>query len=422
MTTVTDFIIISKMMWMLVVLVALLSVWAQSSKIESLRGSDPARTSRASGRLGKNPEVDMNTTELIRSLGYPVESHDVVTEDGYILGVFRIPHGRHGKQGTGPRPVVLLQHGLIGNCDDFIINSAEQSLGFLLADAGADVWLGNTRGNIHSRRHKTLDPRSLEFWQFNWDDMAQFDLPAMIYHVLNQTGAQQLYYVGHSQGTAIAFARLSTDQALAARVKHFMALAPIARVGNTRSPIRLLLPFTDEIQFFFDTFGHGLFDIPPPILKFLADDLCQKWGQAICENAIFLVCGFDPQSWNASRTDVYVSHGPGGASVMNMLQWAQNIKASQFQHYDYGEKENIAKYGQKTPPLYNPSKVKVPVAIFRGGRDWLADDKDVSWLLPQLNVTHDVYIPRYEHLDLVFAFDAADLIYKDLINIIMNDQ
>ena len=74
-----------------------------------------------------------------------------------------------------------------------------------------------------------------------------------------------------------------------------------------------------------------------------------------------------------------------------------------------------------TPPAYDPSKVKVPVAIFRGGQDLLADNTDVEWLLPQLNVTHDVYIPFYEHLDLVFGYDAVNLMYPELLKIIFGN-
>ena len=73
---------------------------------------------------------------------------------------------------------------------------------------------------------------------------------------------------------------------------------------------------------------------------------------------------------------------------------------------------------QSTPPLYDPSKVKVPVAVFRGGHDWQADDRDVNWLLPQLNVTKDVYVKHYEHLDFIWAFDAATGIYKDILDIV----
>lgn len=35
--------------------------------------------------------------EIIRHWGYPVESHDVVTDEGFVLEMLRIPYGRGGK-------------------------------------------------------------------------------------------------------------------------------------------------------------------------------------------------------------------------------------------------------------------------------------------------------------------------------------
>jgi len=38
-----------------------------------------------------------------------------------------------------------------------------------MANLGYDVWLGNSRGNHHSRNHTTLDPdKSKQFWDFSW--------------------------------------------------------------------------------------------------------------------------------------------------------------------------------------------------------------------------------------------------------------
>ena len=48
--------------------------------------------------------------------------------------------------------------------------------------------------------------------------MAEYDLPAMISYVLNITGQQNIFYIGHSQGTMIAFAKLSQDPVFAKRV------------------------------------------------------------------------------------------------------------------------------------------------------------------------------------------------------------
>ena len=49
--------------------------------------------------------------------------------------------------------------------------------------------------------------------------MAEYDLPASVAHALAVSNASTLAYVGHSQGTSIAFAALASQPALAAKVQ-----------------------------------------------------------------------------------------------------------------------------------------------------------------------------------------------------------
>ncbi|CAK6436302.1 unnamed protein product [Pipistrellus nathusii] len=371
----------------------------------------------------ESPEVNMNIGQMISYWGYPSEEYEVVTEDGYILEIFRIPYGKKNAENRGQRPVVFLQHGLLTSATNWIANLPNNSLGFLLADAGYDVWLGNSRGNTYARRNLYYSPNSAEFWAFSFDEMAKYDLPATIDLILKKTGQENLHYVGHSQGTTIGFIAFSTNPNLAKKIKAFYALAPVATVKYIKSPLKelTLIPtflfkviFGDKVFF-----PHHYFD------NFLANELCtRELLDDICSNALFIICGFDYKNLNMSRLDVYLSHNPAGTSVQNMLHWTQAVKSGKFQAFNWGSSvQNMMHFDQPTPPFYNVTDMNVPIAVWNGGKDWLADPQDVDLLLPKLpNLIYHKEIPFYNHLDFIWAMDAPQEVYNEIVNLMGKDQ
>ncbi|XP_004680954.1 PREDICTED: lipase member K [Condylura cristata] len=371
-------------------------------------------------RSKTNPEANMNISQIISYWGYPYEQYDVVTTDGYVLGIYRIPHGRGCSRKTDPKPVVYLQHGLMTSSSCWISNLPNNSLAFFLADAGYDVWMGNSRGNTWSRKHLKFSPKSLEYWAFSLDEMAKYDLPATINFIIEKTGQEQLYYVGHSQGTTIAFIAFSTNPELAERIKLFFALAPVVTVKYSYSPMRKLTTLSRKV--IKGLFGDKMFRPHTFFDQFFATKFCsKKLFHHMCSNFLFNVGGYDANNLNMSRLDVYWAHSSAGTSVQNMLHWAQAVNSGQFQAFDWGNPDqNMKHFHQLTPPIYNVTKMEVPIAVWSGQQDPIADPKDIDNLLPKLSrLIYYKLIPHYNHLDFYLGMDAPQEIYQDLIRLMV---
>ncbi|KAM6306158.1 lysosomal acid lipase/cholesteryl ester hydrolase-like [Aegotheles albertisi] len=365
-------------------------------------------------RKTTNPESLMNTSEICRYHGYRSEEYEVTTEDGYILGVYRIPDGRNS-QNTGKKPAVLLHHGTLGDSTQWISNLPNSSLGFILADAGYDVWMGNSRGNTWSLKHKTLNPSQKEFWQFSFDEIGKYDIPAELYFIMNKTGQKDVYYAGHSEGSTAGFIAFSTYPELAQKVKVFFALGPVATITYATSP---LVTFTRLPQPLLRLLlgCKGVFQ-QNKLLQGIETQFCASLGK-ICGSFICYIAGNRIQNLNTSRTDVYAGHAPAGISAQNAIHWHQLTRADRFQAYDYGSNENMRKYNQPTPPAYQIEKISIPIAVWSGGRDKLADPKDMARLLPRItNLIYHDHFPDWGHFDFIWGLDATEKMYRKILEI-----
>jgi pimeloyl-ACP methyl ester carboxylesterase len=127
---------------------------------------------------------------IIRKYGFNAESHEVITEDGYKLGIWRLA-GKFSeyKTITEKRPPILLWHGLASSGYAWMTNG-DKSIAFTLANEGYDVWLGNTRGNTFSKKHERLDESDdeNEFWDFSWEKAGIYDVSATVDFISNKTG------------------------------------------------------------------------------------------------------------------------------------------------------------------------------------------------------------------------------------------
>jgi pimeloyl-ACP methyl ester carboxylesterase len=114
------------------------------------------------------------------------ELHHVETEDGVEIGIYHhLPD-----DGPGDGEPVVLCHGLSVNHRDVDFDET-RSIAKYLSEQGYDCWAPDLRGRGAS---EVPD----ESWSF--DHYVEQDLPAVIDHVRETTGSDEVHWVGHSMG------------------------------------------------------------------------------------------------------------------------------------------------------------------------------------------------------------------------------
>nr|XP_054931302.1 lipase 3-like [Dermacentor andersoni] len=454
---------------------------------------------RAGGALArllpKDADAEKSIEELIEARGYPVESHQVVTHDGYVLGLYRIPRGRvdieeatktstgsttPGCDGASKAPM-LLMHGLFGSAITWVANYADQSLdseyldghvtaGYILADAGYDVWLANLRGSTLSRKHINIDPdRDASFWNFSkrkfessfgsrlpsretpaalsftpilpalefalrsqsfpawlnpcalalrFQQMIEYDVPATIDYILRETGKSRLGYVGHSQGTLVMFGLLSAAPAYNDKVTPPDDCPPsltmnqivLVGVGSTTKGTLLLQT------------GLTRHNTIPQVALFVAlapvRSTVLKMGEIgeygpVWKQIADRLCRAE-ESVSFCETMWNILFGP--SVMVNKL-----VKTGRFCKYDYGAAKNKRLYGQTVPPCYPLENIRTPVAIFWGHGDTLSRPQDIDLIRSRVSsvvVDERVGSGPFNHNDFIYGVNAKRVLHDRIVQLL----
>lgn len=365
-----------------------------------------------------NPDYKLNVTEIIKRNGYPVETHYATTNDGYILTVYRIPHGLDNKKVI--QQPILLTHGITMNSGSFVL-SGKRSLAFMLADAGYDVWLGNFRGSRYSNNHTTLDVQSATFWNFSMHELGVYDVPALTKFVIEKTN-KKIIYIGFSLGAVAGYIYGSTYSKLASEeIEYFIAIGPGVFLQN--SVLRIIDFVWPLLRLVLNCFTEGSLYVRPPLPIFLYKLICFPLPiqMNICQILDMVMLGYNYEQNNPETLPVTLLYNIDRTTIKMLDHFLQILRSGNFQHYDYNEEQNKILYGNIVPPLYNLSNVRFDNYIVYSGNDKIAHDETINMLYTQLpNETYSKAVykiknAKINHIDILVGKNADLFVYTPII-------
>ena len=357
---------------------------------------------------------------FITNLNLNLEEVTVVTKDRYINTIWAVSSNDLSKRNGRS---IIVQHGLIDGSWSFFI-LGKDSLAKKLCDEGYRVYLPFVRGTHFSRSHLDYNssPNS-DYWNFSFDQIAEYDLPAVIDYIKERDQVEQVYYIGHSQGNLIYFlAYINNPEFIEKNVKKFVALGTVPNVNNAshfliklfqKSKIFNLIPVKN-----FMVFPKDIGKVFVPFCTSKAKALCVKI-LSICFGGLHETGRID---YDRLGKTIFL-YEPAGTSLQNMKHWIQVYTAKRMQKYDYGSKnENIKHYGTEYPPVYDYSKFhgySIPSLMTTSDTDPFANPKDTLDFIETIdnkNIVTLLNLTNYNHIDYHWADSAIEEVFPKVLD------
>ncbi|PHH77681.1 hypothetical protein CDD82_3392 [Ophiocordyceps australis] len=396
---------------------------------------------------GKDPIV-CNVGYYARRVGLDVETLQVPTEDGFIIDLWHVydpkeytatkDQDKHRQGHTHvpndsakkPRFPVLLMHGLLQSSGAYCCTD-DDSLAFWLCKSGFDVWLGNNRCGFQPK-HSVLEYSDPRMWCWNIRQMGVFDLTALTDRVLSETKFSKLGLICHSQGTTQTFVALAKEQRpdLGEKLTVFCALAPAAYAGpligkmyfkfmRIISPgmfslmfgIHAFIPFMMQMHRTLPSRLYGWMGYK--VFSFLFDWSDTRWDRGL-RNRMFQ---FAPVYVSAEAMRWWLGR-ECFAKQKCILATKETTKAEEAMDASELPSDDEPRVGKSDVTAWYNHQVP-PFALWVCGNDDLVDGRKLLRRFqqgrePHVKVVHSKIIESYEHLDVIWAIDAVDQVYKEL--------
>ncbi|KAJ4974592.1 hypothetical protein NE237_007766 [Protea cynaroides] len=395
----------------------------------TLGENDPTPTARET-HFRQAMNTDARTCQdVITELGYPYEAISVVTADGYVLLLERIPR-------RDARKAVYLQHGIMDSSMGWVSNGVVGSPAFAAFDQGYDVFLGNLRGLV-SREHVIKNISSRQYWKYSINEHGTQDIPAMI-EKINQVKISEL----KSSQPDLEEENNDDQPYKLCAICHSLGGAAILMYVITRrieekphrlSRLILLSPagFHDDSTLVFTVAEYlclmlapilaplipGLY-IPTRFFRMLLNKLARDFHNypalgGLVQTLMSYGVGGDSSNWvGVLALPHYNMHDMPGVSFYVALHLAQMKHRGKFIMYDYGSAAaNMEVYGKPEPldlgEFYG--LIDMPVDLVAGRKDKVIRPSMVRKhykLMKDSGV--DVFFNEFEYAHLDFTFSHLE--------------
>ncbi|XP_077242373.1 triacylglycerol lipase 1-like [Tasmannia lanceolata] len=356
---------------------------------------------------------------FVRKKGFNCHEFIVRTSDLFLLSIQRIS-SKNATNLNETNPV-FLYHGIMQGGDIWLLNDRKESLGFILADAGFDVWIGNTRSSSFTTGHLLYSEYDEQYWDWNFDDIVSKDVPSMLRFIRRVT-KKRILFVGFSQGAMAGFGAF-TNKKVSRLVEKAVMLSPVAYLSNTKSIIVRM-----GASFFLDKLDRALgvyrFSLSDELVRQILETICSASNLDCYQHLLQLIEG-PSYCINQSRTAYYSKYELQSTSMNNIVHMAQLVRSGGFSKYDHGFFGNLFQYLTISPPSYKLKKVPkgLPILLAFGGNDYLVDVKDVLRIKKEINGSMEIlFIPEYSHGDFVLGTCAHLHVYPRILSFFGNNM